>query len=69
MCTDKNNDKNETNLPCPLFHSSNSFLNWCKIHKPMTLKLLDFYFLFINPSQPGVAFLYPLKTSENLKVF
>ena len=23
----------------------------------------------INPLQPGVAFLYPLKTSENLKVF
>ena len=22
-----------------------------------------------NPLQPGVAFLYPLKTSENLKVF
>ena len=24
---------------------------------------------FFNPLQPGVAFLYPLKTSENLKVF
>ena len=23
----------------------------------------------INPLQPGVAYLYPLKTSENLKVF
>ena len=23
----------------------------------------------LNPLQPGVAFLYPLKTSENLKVF
>ena len=23
----------------------------------------------VNPLQPGVAFLYPLKTSENLKVF
>ena len=32
----------------------------------------DFTFDFlniINPLQPGVAFLYPLKTSENLKVF
>ena len=24
---------------------------------------------FVNPLQPGIAFLYPLKTSENLKVF
>ena len=24
--------------------------------------------IVINPLQPGVAFLYPLKTSENLKV-
>ena len=23
----------------------------------------------LNPLQPGVAFLYPLKTSENLQVF
>ena len=23
----------------------------------------------LNPLQPGVAFFYPLKTSENLKVF
>ena len=33
----------------------NSFVRWRNV--------------FINPLQPGVAFLYPLKTSENLKVF
>ena len=27
MCTDKNNDKNEMDLPPPPFHSSYSFLN------------------------------------------
>ena len=27
------------------------------------------YFKLFNPLQPGVAFIYPLKTSENLKVF
>ena len=34
-------------------------------------KLLNNYsgsHILLNPLQPGVAFLYPLKTSENLKV-
>ena len=28
-----------------------------------------YIYIFVNPLQPGVAFLYPLKTSENPKVF
>ena len=47
MCTDKNNDKNKTNLPSP-FHSSDSFLNFWKTAKPMTLKSSDFQFVSIN---------------------
>ena len=31
--------------------------------------LFNAFVVYINPLQPGVAFLYPLKTLENLKVF
>ena len=47
MCTDKNNDKNKTNLPSS-FHSSDGFLNFWKTAKPMTLKFSDFQFVSIN---------------------
>ena len=47
MCTDKNNKK-KTNLPPLPFHSSYSFLNCWKTTKPMTLKFLDFQFVFIK---------------------
>ena len=48
MCTDKNNDKNKTNLPRPPFHSSYSFLNSLKTTMPMALKFSDFQFVSIN---------------------
>ena len=31
--------------------------------------LFNAFVVYINPLQSGVAFLYPLKTSENLQVF
>ena len=48
MCTDKNNDKNETNLPPLPFFSSYSFLNCRKTTEPTTLKFLDFQFVVID---------------------
>ena len=36
-----------------------------KENKTIFIKYLSTF----NPLQPGVAFLFPLKTSENLKVF
>ena len=37
---------------------------------PKVIVMICFpFFLNINPLQPGVAYLYPLETSENLKVF
>ena len=35
----------------------------------MKANLITFTKNNFNPLQPGVAFSYPLKTSENLKVF
>ena len=35
--------------------------------KRLLYKLSHFYKVRFNPLQPSVAFLYPLKTSENLK--
>ena len=49
-CIDKNN-KNETNLPSPPFHSSYNFLNCWKTNitiKSTTLKFSGFQFVFIN---------------------
>ena len=48
MCTDKNNDKDKTNLlPLP-FQFVYTVLNCWKTTKSMTLKLSDFQFAFIN---------------------
>ena len=38
----------KTNLPSLPFDSSFTFVNCCKTAKPMTLKFLDFQFVFIN---------------------
>ena len=47
------------------FFISEKLLTLAKQNFPKVL----FTFDLINPLQPSVAFLYPLKTSENLRVF
>ena len=46
------------------FFSSCIFLELLLNLRHFSLRIIGF-----NPLQPGVAYLYPLKTSENLKVF
>ena len=36
------------------------------LYKQLGLSIFDLKFAMFNPLQPNVAFLYPLKTSENL---
>ena len=50
------------------FFMSSSFMNSCPRYM-IDCVIFSLYFIYFNPLQPGVAFLYPLKTSENLKVF
>ena len=38
-------------------------------YKKSNLSIKVCLYCMFNPLQTGVAFLYPLKTSENLKVF
>ena len=44
MCAEENNNKNKTNLPHPF---QVQFSCW-ETTKPMTLKFIDFSFVFIN---------------------
>ena len=48
MRTDKNNDKNKTNLPPLPFRSSSRFLNSRRTTKPINSKFSDCQFVFIN---------------------
>ena len=45
MFIGKNNDKNKTNLPLVLFHSSYSFCNCWKTTKPMTFHTFSLFLL------------------------
>ena len=51
-------------LPCSTSNSVMKYTQW-------SLKGItgNFQNKILNPLQPGVAYLYPLKTSENVKVF
>ena len=52
-----------------IFKGCLPYLRSISIKFPQFNQLLREYSHYYNPSQPGVAYLYPLKTSENLKVF
>ena len=59
-----------TSLPSCHKGIINIFLKSNKAFPLIRTDLLKIRMLvLLNPLQPGVAFLYPLKTSENLKVF
>ena len=47
-----------------LFNKSSDSMSYALLRKSALI-----YIWHINPLQPGVAYLYPLKTSENVKVF
>ena len=53
----------------PFFLYLDNFINTMKVRLSSAVPILFLALSGINPSAPNAPFLYPLKSSENLKVF